>query len=154
MIVKFPATDLRGVQVSFVHIGFLEAIVALFDNRIKKVRESFVRLFVSCNGSNSEDERMAGVVNTSLNGLVQCKSTGGHFIAKFAVQARCQMLRHQVVVVAEIGVVRHCREAAVIEIFCSLIAGLNCFVRKGSYKSPTHADSRPKTTLRTLFGHV
>lgn len=49
--VQVAADDFAWVKISFVHVGFLEAIVAAFDNRVKQFGENLVRVLVTGNAA-------------------------------------------------------------------------------------------------------
>ena len=65
---------LGGIKVRFVDISLFVAIVAFFDNGIEDVSKHGIRLLVSSNNSNRRNERMARIINSSLNGLIECKT--------------------------------------------------------------------------------
>ena len=50
-------------------VSLLVTVVASFNNRVEKIGEDFVGLFVASDGTDGHDEGMAGVVDTGLFGI-------------------------------------------------------------------------------------
>ena len=87
-LVKLSATDFGRVQICLVHVSLFEAIVALFNDGIKKLREGLIGFFIPGDGAHGKNEWMARVIHPSLDRRVQGESTSCDFVAKFAVQSR------------------------------------------------------------------
>ena len=65
-----------------------------------------VALLVTSHTAHRLDERMSGVVHSSLDGLVQGPVVGGDLVPQFGINGRSQSRGHAVVVFPQVGEVR------------------------------------------------
>ena len=86
-------------------VGLLEPLVTRLDDRVKKVGECFVRLFISSNETYRHDEGVPRVINTRLNGSVECEALGCCKGSQLFVHLLCKVFGHVVTVLGEVWVV-------------------------------------------------
>jgi len=100
--VKLGIIEALPIEVSLVLGIRAISTMTLVDYWVKEVLEGVIALFISGNTADGHDERVAWVVNTTLNGLVESVPIGSLYITVLSVHLRGEDLCHPVVVLAEV----------------------------------------------------
>ena len=85
-------------EISLVHIGGLVSAVSSLDDLIEKFGKGFVRVLVASNAADGHDEGVAGVVDASLDDVIDGEAGLGLSRSHSLVQLRGHDFRHPVVV--------------------------------------------------------
>merc|ERR1712035_209770 len=86
------------VQIGLVLVSGLVSTMTVGDDGVKQILEDLIGLLITSNASNSHDEGVTGVVNTSLDDVVQGEATGCLLVPQLAIDLLGQDLGHMVVV--------------------------------------------------------
>jgi len=102
--VELVSLDLGWVEASLMLVGRLVAVVSGLNDWVKKLLEDLVGLFVTGNAADGHDERVAGVVDTGLDGVVDGVAGWGLLASHALVHLEGQHMGHVVVVLLEIRI--------------------------------------------------
>ena len=97
-----PTSKIVGIEVSFVLVCLLETTMTSFDDWIEKIGKYFVGFLISSYHAYCHDERVAWIVDASLDGSVEGEAIGCLQFGELGVDFRCDALGHVVVVLGEI----------------------------------------------------
>ena len=82
----------------------LVAVVSGFNDWVEELFKDFIRLFVTGDATDGHDEGMAGVVDASLDGMVDGIAGGSLLGSHALVHLKSQHVGHVVVVLLEVGI--------------------------------------------------
>ena len=93
------------IKICLVNVILLEATMTSFNDRIEKICKHIVGFFISSYHANCHDERMAWIIDTSLDSSVEGEATHGLLASKLQKYIWVEALCHVVVVHREVWVV-------------------------------------------------
>ena len=78
LLVEQSALDLGSIQISLMHVGLLEAVVSLKNDRVEQIGKDGIALFIASHDAHGLDERVAWVVYPCLDSLIKGKTRRGY----------------------------------------------------------------------------
>jgi len=108
--VEVTSLDLRSIQVSGVLVPWLVTIVTIFNDSIHKRGKYLIGFFITSDDTDSHNERVTRIIDTSLDTLIEGPTVGRDTITKLSIHSRGQIFGHDIVVLGEVWVVAASRE--------------------------------------------